>query len=538
MQPQSLFGYLPRTLYAVLALAFVLSFLSTLWMVFYFPVYGDEIFWKLMIARLETDHGKLVYLFAQCSEGQWIDAPLTWYPAMLIHSWLYEDASHPWRLRVHGWFFFLVLLALWTCLLKRRAGLGVTDAFLAVSAFLSVGVLPFLLVYARPEQPLLLLITLSLLVTLYKAPANRLSWPIGFLVALSFALVATLLAAIHPKGMFLFPALLVLAWRQLKSWPLLLLLVLILGWTAYDTSQVWQLRTTCPEFPGLMAVLKGLTLQPGVLLSNPLTFIQQGWSNVLDFGVYVRSLQFQDKYFVDWLPAGQSGVMSLQARSIANILLWTPLLVAVLVIALNWLFDRRPRGRVDHLLWFSILLSLASIAVLQTQKNFYEVSIVFPLVLLLTIFSFGRPVSQSNRGGVRIIIAVLMLAALLSGILREERFGEFVSDWRQARLQQVEMIDHQNQGLRDFARKECGIEDNAQRLVLDKDTYQAFWNHEQPIFLDYASGWWAAESHVRDTFRKRRVQGLVGLCTNIPESDRSRAIEFGSYCCMSADALR
>lgn len=538
MQPQSLFGYLPRALYALLALAFALSFLSTLWMVFYFPVYADEIFWKLMIARLETDQGKLVYLFAQCSQGQWIDAPLTWYPAMSIHSWLYEDASHPWRLRVHGWFFFLVLLALWTCLLKRRAGLGVTDAFLAVSAFLSVGVLPFLLVYARPEQPLLLLITLSLLVTLYKAPANRLSWPIGLLVVLSFALVATLLAATHPKGMFLFPVLLVLAWRQLKSWPLLVLLVLILGWTAYDTSQVWQLRTTCPEFPGLMSVLRGLTLQPGIFLSNPLTFIQQGWSNVLDFGIYVKSLHFQDQYVVDWLPAGKGGVISTLARSVANILLWIPLLVAVLVISLNWLFDRRPRGPVDHLLWFSILLPLASIVMLQTQKNFYEVSIVWPLVLLLTIFSFGRPVSESNRGGVRILIAVLMLVALLSGILREERFGEFVPGWRQARLQQVEVMDHQNQGLRDFARKECGIEGSAQRLVLDKDTYQAFWNHEQPIFLDYASGWWAGESNVRETFRMRRVQGLVALCTNIPEADRPRAIEFGSYCCMSADALR
>jgi hypothetical protein len=184
------------------------------------------------------------------------------------------------------------------------------------------------------------------------------------------------------------------------------------------------------------------------------------------------------------------------------------------------------------------LLSLASIVVLQTQKNFYEVSIVWPLVLLLAIFSFGRPVSESNREGVRIIIAVLMLVALISGILREERFGEFVQGWRQARLQQVEMIDHQNQGLRDFARKECGIEGSAQRLVLDKDTYQAFWNHEQPIFLDYASGWWAAESNVRETFRKRRVQGLVALCTNIAEPDRSRAIEFGSYCCISAEALR
>jgi len=538
MQPQSLLRFLPRTLYALLALAFVLSFLATLWMVFYFPVYVDELFWKLMVARLETDHGKLVYLFAQCSKGQWIDAPLTWYPAMSIHSWLYEDASHPWRLRVHGWFFFLVLLALWTCLLKRRAGLGVTDAFLAVSAFLSVGVLPFLLVYARPEQPLLFLITLSLLVTLYKAPANRLSWPIGLLVTLSFALVGMLLAATHPKGMFLFPALLVLAWRQLKSWPLLVPLVLILGWTAFDTSQVWQLRTTCPEFPGLMSVLRGLTLQPGVLFSNPLLFIQQGWSNVLDFGAYVRSLNFQDQYVADWLPAGKGGVISAQVRSVANTLLWMPLLVAVLVMASNWLFERRPRGRVDLLLWFTILLSLAAIVVLQTQKNFYEVSIVWPLVLLLAIFSFGRPVSESNRGGVRIIIAVLMAVALLSGFLREERFGEFVPGWRQARLQQVEMVDHQNQGLRDFARKQCGIEDSAQRLVLDIETYQAFWDHEQPIFLDYAAGWWAAESDVRETFRKRRVQGLVALCTNIPESDRSRAIEFGSYCCMSADALR
>ncbi len=538
MQPQSLLRYLPRSLYALLTLAFVLSFLLTLWIVFYFPVYTDEIFWKLMIARLETDHGKLVYIFAQCREGQWIDAPLTWYPAMSINSWLYEDASHPWRLRVHGWFFFLVLLTLWICLLKHRTGLRVIDAFLAVSAFLSVGVLPFLLVYARPEQPLLLLLTLSLLVTLYRAPANRLSWPIGLLVALSFALVAMLLAGIHPKGMFLFPVLLVLAWRQLKSWLLLVLLGLVLGWTAYDTSQVWQLRTTCPEFPGLMSTLRGLTLQPGVLLSKPLTFIQQGWSNVLDFGAYVRSLNFQEQYVVDWLPARKGGAMSTQASSVANILLWIPLLVAVLVIASNWLFDRRPRGRVDLLLFFSILLSLASIVVLQTQKNFYEVSIVWPLVLLLVIFSFGRPVSESNRGGVRILIAVLMIVALLSGILREERFGEFVPGWRQARLQQVEMVDRQNQGLRDFARKECGIEGSAQRLVLDKDTYQAFWAHEQPIFLDYAAGWWAAESNVRETFRKRRVQGLVALCANIPEADRSRAIEFGRYCCMSADALR
>ena len=538
MRPQSVVGYLPRTFYSLLSLAFLITFLVTLWIAFYSPVNADEIFWKLMIARLESDHGKLVYLFAQCREGQWIDAPLTWYPAMAINSWLYEDASHPWDLRVHGWLLFLALLGLWTWLLNHRAGLGLSDSFLAVSAFLSVGVLPFLMVYERPEQPLLLLVTLALAVTLFKAPQARLNWGVGLLVVLGFALVATLMSALHPKGMFLFPVLLVLAWRQLKSLTLMVVLTAIMGWTAYDTLQVWQLRTSCPEFPGLMKVLQSLTLRPGLLLSDPFFFIRTGWNNLLGFGAYVTSLDFRDSYVSNWLPEGGGGLVSEELISIANALLWVPLAIALLVIAANWLSDRRPRGWVDSLLWLSLLLALSSIVVLQTQKNFYEASLIWPLCLLLVIFSFGQPFRQPGRVSVRVVIAGLMSVALLSGVLRIERFGEFVQVWRQARIQQAETVDRQSKALREFARAQCGIEDNAPRLVLDKNTYQAFWDHEQPIFLDYAAGWWAAESDIEQTFRQRRVQGLVARCENVPAAMRSRAVEFDGYCCISADSLR
>jgi uncharacterized protein involved in response to NO len=207
-------------------------------------------------------------------------------------------------------------------------------------------------------------------------------------------------------------------------------------------------------------------------------------------------------------------------------------------MAANWFSTRRPSGVVDIVLWFALLISLSSIVVLQTQKNFYEASIVWPLVLLLATFSFGKPVGAPSRGAVRIVIASLMAVALLSGVLRIERFGEIVPVWRQARLQQVQTVDQQNQALQDFARTRCGIKENAARLVLDKDTYQAFWDHEHPIFLDYVAGWWATESDVQATFRRRRVQGLVARCENVPESFRSEAIEFDGYCCISADALR
>jgi hypothetical protein len=538
MRPQSVVDYFPRTFYALLSLAFLITFLVTLWIVFYSPVNADEIFWKLMIARLESDHGKLVYLFAQCREGQWIDAPLTWYPAMAINSWLYEDASHPWDLRLHGWLLFLALLGMWTWLLNRRAGLGWSDSFLAVSAFLSVGVLPFLMVYERPEQPLLLLVTLALAVTLFKAPQARVNWGVGLLVVLGFALVATLMSALHPKGMFLFPVLLVLAWRQLQSLTLMVVLTAIMGWTAYDTLQVWQLRTTCPEFPGLMKVLQGLTLRPGLLISDPFYFLRTSWNNFLQFGAYVSSLDFRDSYVSSWLPESGGAMVSEELISIANALLWVPLAVALLVITANWFSDRRPRGWTEGLLWFSLLLALSSIVVLQTQKNFYEAAIIWPLVLLLVVFSFGQPFRQPGRGSVRVVIAVLMSVALLSGVLRIERFGEIVQVWRDARTQQAETVDRQNQALREFARAQCGIQDNAPRLVLDKNTYQAFWDHEQPIFLDYAAGWWAAESDVEQTFRQRRVQGLVARCVNVPEAIRARAVEFDGYCCISADSLR
>ena len=549
---------LPQALYLLLSLAFLITFLITLWMTFYSPVNADEIFWKLMIARLEGDDGKLIYLFAQCREGQWIDAPLTWYPAMWINAWFYEDASQPWALRVHGWVIFLVLLVLWAWLLRQRSGLGLPDAFLAVSAFLSVGVMPFLMVFERPEQPLLLLLTLVLLTTLIQHRASAVpsftsarivapvGWGRGLLVVLGFALVATLMSGTHPKGMFLFPVLLVLAWRHLRSWPLVMILAAVLGWTAFDTQQVWQLRTSCPEFPGLMKLLQNLTLRPGTLLSDPRSFIESGWANMMAFGAYVNSLEFRQSYISSWLPAASTDwSISEPMVLLANALLWLPLLVAVLVIAANCWSNRRIRTWADALLWLSLALALGAIVVLQTAKNFYEASMVWPLILLLVIFSFGRPLARPAGARARIFLSILMVAALVSGVVRFDRFGDITQDWRELRSEQQALGKLRNEALRDFARAQCAIGDDAKRLVLDNDTYQSFWEHEQPIFLDYASGWWGAEADIQKTLRDRQVGGLIAKCERVPEvlrpfmvqdSDGSGAS--GGFCCIAAEQLR
>ncbi len=549
---------LARALYLLLSLAFLITFLITLWMTFYSPVNADEIFWKLMIARLEGDDGKLVYLFAQCRQGQWIDAPLTWYPAMWINAWLYEDASQPWELRIHGWVVFLVLIALWSWLLKKKSGLGLPESFLAVSAFLSVGVMPFLMVFERPEQPLLLLLTLSLLTALTRqrglavasvastTPQAPAGWWRGLLVVLGFALIGTLMSGTHPKGMFLFPVLLILAWRQVRSWSLLVLLAVILGWTAFDTQQVWQLRTSCPEFPGLMKVLQNLTLRPGMLFSDPIGFIKAGWANLMAFGAYVHSLEFRQAYISSWLPVADSDWSIREPLVLlANALLWVPLVVAVLVIGANWLSRRRINVWSDALLWLCLAMALIAILVLQTAKNFYEASMVWPLILLLMIFSFGQPLAKPTGARVRLLLSLLIGVALVSGVVRFDRFGDATQEWRKVRIDQTEREDLRNEALQEFARQECAIGEDSKRLVLDKDSYQSFWEHEQPIFLDYAAGWWGAEADIRKTLRERQVGGLVGKCERVPEVLRPFMIQDsdgsgapGGFCCIAAQHLR
>lgn len=535
-----------KTIYLLLSLAFLMTFLVSIWMAFYTPIYPDELFWKIIASRLQADDGKLVYLFAQCHQGQWIDAPWTWYPAMWINSWLFEDASQTSDLRVHGWTVFLILLMLWTCLLRHKSGLGWFDSFLAVSAVLSIGMMPFLMVLARPEQPLLLLLTISLLTVLIKPPEMRVGWGRGLLYTLGFALIGILMAATHPKGLFLFPVLLVLAWRQVRSLSLMFFLVLVLGLAAYDTQQVWQLRTSCPEFPGLMKMLQSLTLRPGVFFSDPVGFIKAGVVNVLAFGNYIASIEFRQSYISSWMPAAAvDWTVAHPLVQIANTLIWLPPVMAVAIIGTNVLATRRSFNWPVALIWFTLSMAIVTIAALQMAKNFYEASMIWPLILLLTIFSFDKPLAKPTGPAIRIFLSILMGAALVSGIVRFDRFGDVTQDWRKLRSEQTERSEQRNEALQDFARQQCQIGDDAKRLVLDKDSYQSFWKHEQPIFLDYAAGWWGAESDIRQTLRDRQVGGLVSKCERVPEvlrpfmiqdSDRSGAT--GGFCCLAAQHLR
>src|SRR4051812_9873285 len=60
-----------------------------------FPLYSDEIQWKLINSRLLLEGGKLLYLFPVCKTGFLLDSPISWYPSRLLDAALYADMTNP-----------------------------------------------------------------------------------------------------------------------------------------------------------------------------------------------------------------------------------------------------------------------------------------------------------------------------------------------------------------------------------------------------------------------------------------------------------
>lgn len=529
---------LTQVVYLVTGTVLLALVAYTLWMAFYLPVYGDETYWKLLVSRLVSDDGYLVYIFAQCTKGQWIEAPWTWLPAMALSSFLYEDASHPWMLRISGWFLYLGLLVCWIWLLRRQSRLSWLDSSLAVCAFLSMGVLPFLMVYDRPEKTLLVLLTVVLMLAPGQccAPKRSVVRTLFWIVLLS--LLAALFAGVHPKGMFFFPVLLAVLYRHTRSWLALLFFLGVLGWIAQETMAVWQQRTNCPEFPGLMTVLQNLTLRPSAFFSDPVAFVQAAWRNLLAFNAYIDSIALQPAYVVNWLPAlapdsGQPGWYA-----VVNRLNWIPMALAAGLTVFNLRRADSAWWQSTGVVWLMLSLALLFIVSLQTAKNFYEVSLVWPLIGLLTVMSFRPSPTVRMDWATKTVILTLMVIAGVSSIGRIDRFSPYVPDWIFERTQQVEQRDQDNQTLRSFATKQCAIDDSAVSLAIDEVTYPAFWRHRQPIFLDFSAGWWAAEADLMTTLRHRRAQGVVATCDKLPDVLRGRAKTLGQICCLSAGDLR
>jgi hypothetical protein len=155
------------------------------------PVYTDEIVWKMIQGRLgydgfEVRSGTMV---PTCGPDAFPSPPLM-LPFRLLDTMMYQWIPDPLVIRLVGIGFFIVWLA-GTWLLLQRLVPPLADRWTiagASIAFVTLGVMPFLMVISRPEQPLLIGITVLLMICMGERSPTRRSLGRETIIAIVLAL--------------------------------------------------------------------------------------------------------------------------------------------------------------------------------------------------------------------------------------------------------------------------------------------------------------------------------------------------------------
>lgn len=517
----------------VLAVIFLLFFFISTEISFYYPIYGDEFLWKLISSRFVLDQKKLIYFFPACVTSFEVDTPITWIFGRFLDSLIYQGA-HDYRvLRLIGVIQYIVLIIIIWRIMVLSTGLTATQAFLFVLAFLSMGVLPILLILNRPEQPLLIYISLSIYIPLlYK----RYLWTIlesRIFVTFLFCMLSNLIITTHPKGIYLLPIVL-LSYRKLVKSPLFLtILFLVTSWTAIQTIQLWNGRMLCTESPWLEALLRSMTLNIGGFFLDPLEFIRQVFKNFARFHSYINQALFQFDYQSQWLPSVRPSAYTRYAIWILNVLCWATLLLLFAFVGLR----RLKHGEEKKRLWESqaaaLIVAIALLTGMQIGKNFYESALVMPLLLLLCISLIGDKDLTAKKVINRLGIPALLVVGAFSSYARYAFWSDQIPGW--SGTTSVSVTEHKIR--KDFAQMQCGIDYRSKRLILDTTTYTTFWDHRSPLFHEFVFGWYATGTDYRTTLASSKTEGLVAMCEGLPRGLRELSNESEGVCCISKSNL-
>lgn len=568
-------------LFLSLCLVYLLCLVYTLWSVFYSPVYNDEGQWKFTVSRLFLDGGYLINLFPACTEGFLLKSPWTWYPARILDALIYADASNPFYLRQYGWFIYLGLLSLWALICRQCMGLSWVNSLLMVSAFFMVGTMPFLMVWNRPEQPIMVWITAGLLLGMYfyrHYPQKTFHQIIVFVL---FSLVGCCVSASHAKGVYFLPLFLILWYRIAKNPWSTFALGSIYSWSFLETLMLWKARTHCAESEWWTNMVKSFTIQPKLLITNPHQFFDGGAHNVMRWIDYVNAASFKIGIYNPFLVAHP--VTSVTDRFTLNAVGF-PVYVIALLIAINLiqgLLASYQQGKKQAVLtvtgcilftaflfslnnfswWgvialgitlvFSLLYLLAKksssnwvialslgiclmiLMFTQILKNYYEASLVWPIWLLIGVFTFSADSTWGRATLKYVLLPLLLLIAIASTQLRWDLIGMLPLDWQKERIERQE----ENAQFRIFAQQACGIHDEGGSLVLDDETYPIFWRHPKPMFTAFLYGWYAQGTDYKKTFLFQKPSGLATNCNSAPPELLPFLKQSSRYCCASQEAL-
>lgn len=498
-------------------LSVVFLFTACLPLLYFSPIYTDEVAWKWLSARYFLDGGKTLSLYPQCVKEFGDYLPVLFYPSFRLYGFLYGALESLHILKM-GSFVSISLIFILLTLVLGKIKKSV------VIAPLLFGVLPFSFMLNRPEQVMLIGVLLAIYLSLkdWKTSASK---ALGFL---GFILGAELFFSSHAKSLFFLPVFLACLHVSCFSKILKALGIVFVGFLGLSCFQYFSSLTQCQN-PAILALLSKVMMAPDLILSDPWGAMIQAQTNLVSLGRYVTENVFKNRYPMEWLPEnygfswGTSGINWLIG------IFWISVLILVFVRGIRF------KGKVKWL-FRALLLSLFTLGILQSSKSFYE----GPLVL--TLLWLCGSISLSSSDWQRLKVPARILACLSLALLSYRFYPVLRNSWSAPGP-----LPNQNHSVKIAYSKEiksrvkalserCNVktDESVWHLVVDDLTYPYFWQTKEPYHAVYVTGWWGRESipDFQKFFEEKQVAGYLAQCHWLAPELRRKALRDKELCCL------
>ncbi len=517
------------------------------------PIYTDETGWRFQ-ERAAFDG--VDSLFSDLcgphtlAAAPWFMMPVRWFSALAN-----SNLADPFFIRAEGVLCALIWLGLLFLVIrqldKAKAAIR-ADLRSLCFALLGLGVLPFLLVLSRPEQPIIITMTLILLVTFAKdrlAHHRYMAW----LKVIAIVALSVIALSYHLKGVLYVPvavACLAVCARGKATIPPRLVGIAVLGAFAAASAHYWTDRLRCSDDPILAAMyarenIAAIFAGQGNVWAKLSQIV--GGANPLNYVVLAAP---DSTPMSNWIPAGMfSPEISFLFAAVLS-LLWATVLLFALWTLLCFLAAERSRAIAERRVPIAIMILGVTLVwgASQLNKNVYEASHILPMLILFVLLCLTLP-GTSNR--IRRALAItsrvaLPLAFISQIIVLGVTIGPLMAKARTPGYVDAQPFSVSIAGYsgvrRDIetAMVASGMPTDRRlnRLLIDELTYLALQESYLPIHrLGVLSVWNGSIADPVAYLRSRGSDGVVLGCRFLPTNMRTIAARSGEICAISRQGL-
>jgi len=539
-----------------LSLLVVILAIATVSVCFFFPVYTDEIAWKVILGRYWADGNKALAqsLIPSCGPYAY-SVPLILLPFRIFYQWINHFLTTPLSIRLFGISTALVTLFIIWKLFSDVTHNSIKNKTIAlcIIAFATLGVMPFMLIISRPEQILLLCITIFFIPLLNNTKKNDSLFRTGR-NAMSLLILAGIMLTAHPKAIFALPLVLLSFYRLITLRILSFICIFVIVIFSAIQFNDWSTRWSCDSNPIMAAYLRYVNLSEV--------------KNITEFKVYffalLKSLTHAKGWYIYFIVPKMWYVsnmippyttqLALQFGNLLFYLLTGVVIISFSVFVFNFIKNRKDNSYlISYLaiasLWFFYLASLIT----RIDKNDYESALILPLLAFAvsgTLYILERTLKSNKQFyyyTMRMSFYGLLIFSIISQFILIITYTPYIfvmEDWKRPGYPRTQHFSVSNFGYNQLrskiteAAEKCGIRasNHPHHLVVDELTYFNFRDSYQPFFMTYLdeNGWGRNQLDLTTLLIHYRSAGIIVGCQWIPTALRNQAIHDGKFCCLPA----